>query len=59
MVLDVLDRWLVTALTAAMDLDRRVLERLAGATDDVLLPAVDRTVRRGRRLLRAAQRRRR
>ena len=58
MVLDILDRWLVKAVTSAAALDRLVLAYLADATADVL-PAVDRTVQRGQRLLSSAQRSRR
>jgi hypothetical protein len=50
-VLDSWDRRLIVAVNAAMALDRWVMAHLSDVLSDVVLPAVDRAVQHGRRLL--------
>jgi hypothetical protein len=49
-VLDSMDRWLVRTLDGAMELDRWVIAHLTDVLNDHVLPAVARSVERGRRL---------
>ncbi|MGC9667179.1 hypothetical protein ACNTMW_11565 [Planosporangium sp. 12N6] len=58
-MLQSLDRWVVKAVTGAMALDRWAVEAVTRPITDDVLPAVDRAVQRGRRLLSARRRGRR
>jgi hypothetical protein len=50
-VLDSMDRWLARTFSAAMELDRWVMDHLTDAVTDHVMPVADRAVQRGRRML--------
>jgi hypothetical protein len=55
-VLEFVNRWFVKTVAGAMALDRWAVETVAAPIADGVLPAMDRVVRRGRRLLASRRR---